>query len=95
MEDKKKAIAAAHSGSVEKGSDIGKDLLSILIKANMASDVPIDQKLTDDEVLAQITTFVGQHFILILRYHLIIDARGKRDFFNIPHLDFVAACAAS
>lgn len=58
MENKKKAVRALYSGELEKGSDIGKDLLSLVIKANMASDLRPDQRLTDDEVLAQITTFV-------------------------------------
>ncbi|WVF65346.1 hypothetical protein IAT40_000072 [Kwoniella sp. CBS 6097] len=60
IEEKKKAITSAHVGGIqlEKSEDIGSDLLSILIKANMASDLRPDQKLTDDEVLAQITTFM-------------------------------------
>nr|XP_031861425.1 uncharacterized protein CI109_003029 [Kwoniella shandongensis]KAA5528497.1 hypothetical protein CI109_003029 [Kwoniella shandongensis] len=58
VEDKKKAVLAAHAQGFEKGQDIGHDLLSILIKANMASDVKPEQRLTDDEVLAQITTFM-------------------------------------
>ena len=59
VEEKKRMVAASYADGFEKRSDIGKDLLSILIKANMASDLPADQKLTDDEVIAQITTFVG------------------------------------
>ncbi|ORX39248.1 cytochrome P450 [Kockovaella imperatae] len=58
LEEKKRAVKAAYSDGFEKGSDIGKDLLSILVKANMASDVPPDQRMSDDEVLAQITTFM-------------------------------------
>ncbi|WWC91006.1 uncharacterized protein L201_005945 [Kwoniella dendrophila CBS 6074] len=59
IEDKKKVILAAHTdGHLEKKEDIGNDLLSHLIKANMASDLRPDQRLTDDEVLAQITTFM-------------------------------------
>lgn len=59
MDNKKKAVQALFAGEVEKGSDIGKDLLSLVIKANMASDLRADQQLSDDEVLAQITTFVS------------------------------------
>ncbi|TXT09601.1 uncharacterized protein COLE_03535 [Cutaneotrichosporon oleaginosum] len=58
MDNKKAAVRALFAGEVEKGSDIGKDLLSLVIKANMASDLRPDQQLTDDEVLAQITTFM-------------------------------------
>lgn len=58
VERKKRAIAAEYTGALEKGSDIGKDLLSILIKANMAPDLRPDQKMTDAEVMAQITTFI-------------------------------------
>lgn len=33
--------------------------LLIIVRANMASDLRADQRMTDDEVLAQITTFVS------------------------------------
>ncbi|OCF32427.1 hypothetical protein I316_05853 [Kwoniella heveanensis BCC8398] len=60
IEEKKKAISSVHAGGrqLEKNEDIGNDLLSILIKANMAADLRPDQKMTDEEVLAQITTFM-------------------------------------
>ncbi|KZT02793.1 cytochrome P450 [Laetiporus sulphureus 93-53] len=35
-----------------------RDLLSLLLKANMATDIPVGQRLADDEVLAQIPTFL-------------------------------------
>jgi hypothetical protein len=72
--EKKHAIQSAHANGFEKADVVGKDLLSILstslhpstvfikandvVKANMATDLRADQRLTDDEVLAQITTFV-------------------------------------
>lgn len=58
VEDKKREVMSAHSEGLEKREDIGDDLLSILIKANMASDVKPEQKLSDEEVLDQITTFM-------------------------------------
>lgn len=58
IEEKKRAVLAAHGSGLEKGTEIGKDLLSLCIKANMGSDLRPDQKMTDDEILGQITTFV-------------------------------------
>ncbi|WWC91011.1 uncharacterized protein L201_005951 [Kwoniella dendrophila CBS 6074] len=58
VDEKKKAILAAHANGLEKKEDIGTDLLSHLIKANMATDLRPDQRLSDEEVLAQITTFM-------------------------------------
>ncbi|WWC72890.1 uncharacterized protein I206_106854 [Kwoniella pini CBS 10737] len=58
IDEKKRVIAAAHQDGFQKQADIGNDLLSHLIKANMASDLRPDQKLSDAEVLAQITTFM-------------------------------------
>lgn len=55
---KRRQIQAEYSGDIEKKTDMGKDLLSILMKANMAPDLRPDQKMSDDEVLAQITTFM-------------------------------------
>lgn len=68
--EKKRAIAATHTTGLEKGDDIGKDLLSncrmsiheaplMSVRANMAADLKPEQRLSDDEVLAQITTFVS------------------------------------
>jgi hypothetical protein len=54
--EKKAAILAE---SREKGRGIERkdlrerDLLTLLIKANMASDIPESQRLSDDEVLAR------------------------------------------
>ncbi|TYJ59119.1 hypothetical protein B9479_000108 [Cryptococcus floricola] len=58
VKDKKEAVMASFGDDLEKGQDIGKDLLSILIKANMAADLKPEQRLTDEEVLNQITTFM-------------------------------------
>ncbi|KAI0640505.1 cytochrome P450 [Trametes meyenii] len=44
-------------GGVERKDVVGRDLLTLLIKANMAADVPDNQRLTDEEVLGQIPTF--------------------------------------
>lgn len=58
VDNKKKAILAQINGELEKGDDIGKDLLSLLMRANMSPDLRADQKLSNDEVIAQITTFM-------------------------------------
>ncbi|EJF57472.1 cytochrome P450 [Dichomitus squalens LYAD-421 SS1] len=60
IEDKKAAIKASSEDDehVGRGSVHGRDLLTLLIKANMASDIPVDQRLSDDEVLSQIPTFL-------------------------------------
>ncbi|KAI1784699.1 cytochrome P450 [Ganoderma leucocontextum] len=46
------------TGAVEKKDLQGRDLLTLLIKANMATDIPDDQRLTDEEVVAQVPTFL-------------------------------------
>lgn len=54
--DKKAAILAETREAghgVEKKDVTGRDLLTLLIKANMAVDVPESQRLTDEEVLAR------------------------------------------
>lgn len=38
---------------VERKDVSGRDLLTLLIKANMATDIRDSQRLTDDEVLAR------------------------------------------
>lgn len=54
VEEKKAEIMKATS-SGEKGDDTlhSRDLLTLLIKANMATDVPESQRLSDEDVLAR------------------------------------------
>ncbi|TYJ59084.1 hypothetical protein B9479_000073 [Cryptococcus floricola] len=58
IQRKKQVVQTFYAGSLEKNVDIGNDLLSILIKANMAHDILPEDRLSDDEVLDQITTFM-------------------------------------
>ncbi|KAG7453117.1 cytochrome P450 [Guyanagaster necrorhizus] len=44
--------------SGEKGSSSARDLLSLLVKANMSSDVGEHQRMADSDVLAQVPTFL-------------------------------------
>ncbi|EED77437.1 predicted protein [Postia placenta Mad-698-R] len=56
--EKKEAVRKAAQSS-DKGVESAlqsRDLLTLLIKANMSSDVPEDQRLSDDDVLAQVPT---------------------------------------
>ncbi|KAF8838981.1 cytochrome P450 [Paxillus ammoniavirescens] len=53
-----KAKAAILAGATEKGSIQGRDLLTLLVKANMATDIPGNQRLFDEDVLAQVPTFL-------------------------------------
>ncbi|KAJ6551196.1 cytochrome P450 [Mycena capillaripes] len=46
----------AESGTFEKGRS--RDLLSLLVRANTAKDIPPSQRLSDEDVLAQVPTFL-------------------------------------
>ncbi|KAK2460648.1 hypothetical protein APHAL10511_007118 [Amanita phalloides] len=35
----------------------GRDLLSLLVRANVTTDLPDDQRMNDDDVVAQVPTF--------------------------------------
>ncbi|TFK49501.1 cytochrome P450 [Heliocybe sulcata] len=60
LEEKKRAVRESMSADekVEKKAFQGRDLLSLLVKANMAEDIPENQRLTDAQVLAQVPTFM-------------------------------------
>ncbi|KAI0273883.1 cytochrome P450 [Russula aff. rugulosa BPL654] len=45
-------------GRVEKKNIQGRDLLSLLMKANMATDIPEHARMTDEDILAQVPTFL-------------------------------------
>ncbi|KAF9236873.1 cytochrome P450 [Melanogaster broomeanus] len=49
---------ATEKGEIEKSSLHGRDLLTLLVTANMATDIPESQKLSDVDVLAQVPTFL-------------------------------------
>lgn len=47
--------SATEKGGIGKNSLDGRDLLSLLVKANMATDVPESQRLSDADVLARVS----------------------------------------
>ncbi|KAF8834516.1 cytochrome P450 [Paxillus ammoniavirescens] len=49
---------ATEKGGIDKSSIQGRDLLTLLVKANMATDIPENQRLPDKDVLAQVPTFL-------------------------------------
>ncbi|KAI0644488.1 cytochrome P450 [Trametes meyenii] len=51
-------MSEKHQDGVERKDLKSRDLLTLLIKANMAKDVPEDQRLSDADVLGQIPTFL-------------------------------------
>lgn len=56
IEERKKAIASEktrHNADVGRKDLEGRDLLSLLLKANLATDIPASQILDDEEVLAR------------------------------------------
>ncbi|OJT11871.1 Cytochrome P450 72A14 [Trametes pubescens] len=62
VQEKKAQIAReksdSKSGGVERKDMQGRDLLTLLLKANMATDIPDSQRLSDEDVLAQVPTFL-------------------------------------
>ncbi|KAH7910533.1 cytochrome P450 [Hygrophoropsis aurantiaca] len=62
LRDAKASVMASQgnekNGVIEKSSLQGRDLLSLLVRANMATDIPENQKLSDEDVLAQVPTFL-------------------------------------
>jgi len=57
LNEGKVAAAELEKGGKESGVQ-GRDLLSLLIRANMSSDLPDSQRLSDADVLAQVPTFL-------------------------------------
>lgn len=58
--EKKAAILAEKAeqmGGVEKRNLESRDLLTLLLKANMAMDIPENQRLSDEDVLARKSCF--------------------------------------
>ncbi len=49
-------------GGVERKDIAGRDLLTLLLKANMATDIPENQRLSDEDVLARTWAFLSAAF---------------------------------
>jgi 5,10-methylene-tetrahydrofolate dehydrogenase/methenyl tetrahydrofolate cyclohydrolase len=45
--------ATSKSNVVEKSDVVGRDLLSLLVKANMATDLKEEHKMSDEDVIAR------------------------------------------
>ncbi|EJU01814.1 cytochrome P450 [Dacryopinax primogenitus] len=54
----KAAVQQEMQGKLEKSNVGRRDLLSALIRANMSPELALHQRMSDDEVLAQISTFI-------------------------------------
>ncbi|KAI0759033.1 cytochrome P450 [Fomes fomentarius] len=59
IKEKKAAILSESSAGVEKKDIQGRDILTLLLKANLATDIPDNQRISDDEVLAQIGSLLA------------------------------------
>ncbi|KAF8973329.1 cytochrome-450 hydroxylase [Flammula alnicola] len=55
IQEKKAKIAQGQEAGVPYG---GRDLLSLLLKANVATDLPTDQRISDADILHNINTFM-------------------------------------
>ena len=53
IQERKKAIIGESAIGIEKKDIVGRDILTLLMKANLATDTPDNQRLSDDEVLAR------------------------------------------
>lgn len=59
VQEKKAAILAEMGGEkIDKHNVAGHDVISLLLRANLAADVEPSMRLSDEEVLAQIPTFL-------------------------------------
>jgi len=58
LEDSRASVMSEKSSSFAKDSWKGRDLLSLLVRANMATDLPSSQRMCDDDVVAQVPTFL-------------------------------------
>ncbi len=59
MVDQKKALVEQELKTGERHETLGRDLLSRVVRANMDPALRPEQRLTDDEVMAQVVTFVS------------------------------------
>ncbi len=76
IQEKKAAILSESTAGVEKKDIQGRDILTLLLKANLATDIPDNQRISDDEVLARMC----RSSVSIHSVSLLINARVSRDW---------------
>jgi cytochrome P450 len=91
--EKKKQVMDLYDGKLEKDT-LGKDVLSLMIRANMDPSLRPDQRLSDNEVVAQIATvlFAGHETtstaLMWCIYHLSlnpdIQQRLREELLEVP-----------
>ncbi|KAG9023892.1 hypothetical protein FRB95_012370 [Tulasnella sp. JGI-2019a] len=59
VQRRKAALLHESAGELKSSSVVGRDLLSILVKANMATDLKDSERMTDDEMMGQINTMLA------------------------------------
>ena len=57
LEESRAMVMSEKSSSLAKDSWKGRDLLSLLVRANMATDLPSTQRMSDEDVVARNYTF--------------------------------------
>lgn len=60
-EKKAALLSEKQGGGVEKRDLEGRDLLTLLLKANMATDIQESQRLSDEDVLARESIWFQHH----------------------------------
>ncbi|KAL5498061.1 hypothetical protein ACEPAH_2992 [Sanghuangporus vaninii] len=58
LREKKAGVNGNFDEEKEQGRGRGKDLLSVLVRANMDTELPDSQRMSDEDVLAQVPTFL-------------------------------------
>jgi len=90
IQDKKREIM---EGEKSGNTHVGKDLLSLLFKSNMATDLPPSQRISDEDILHNINTFMfaGSDTtslaltwtLLLLAQHSTLQSRLREELLSI------------
>ena len=85
VEKKKAAIMASHNekdSNASKDDTESRDLLTLLMRANLATDIPENQRLSDDDVIAREFTLVFKPPAMINLYAAIEIPTSVRSRFH-------------
>ncbi|WVQ75739.1 hypothetical protein IAR50_005370 [Cryptococcus sp. DSM 104548] len=92
-EKKKDILEQSYGEGIHKKQNIGTDFLSLLVKANMASDLKEEERLTDEDVADQILTLLlagGEssantisHSLYLLSQHTDVQNRLRAELMSV------------
>ncbi|KAI0032675.1 cytochrome P450 [Vararia minispora EC-137] len=84
VREKRAAVLSAADGRPVGKNEFQNDLLSLLIKSNLPSDLPTSMRMSDEEISGQVPTTAVSWTLFALACHTSVQAQLRVELLNFP-----------